>query len=197
MRFSNEIKAGLVVAVAIAVAAVFLVKTASFKKETYDLKTFFEYAGDLKPNAIVKLSGIEVGRVREIAFTYDQGTMVECTLEIETDAKVRKDSIAYIATSGFVGDAYVGLTPGGSEEFVIPGDIVKSEDPVQSRIIMKKADNIADSLDKILVKVKEVVTDNQKNLDEIVVNITDATENLKEFSEDLKKHPWKLMFKGE
>ena len=47
MKVSNEIKAGIVVASAIAIAFLFFGKTASFRQETYDLKTYFGYAGDL------------------------------------------------------------------------------------------------------------------------------------------------------
>ncbi|MDP8258306.1 MAG: MlaD family protein [Candidatus Aadella gelida] len=197
MRFSNEIKAGLLVVIAVLVGAMFFLKTASLKKETYSLMTSFGYAGDLKPNAVVKLSGIEVGRVKEISFQYEPKTMIECLLEIDADAKVRKDSVAYISTSGFVGDAYVGVTSGTSQTFASSGDIIESEDPIESRILMKKAESIADNLDQVIANIKDVIAGNRENLNEIVENVEVVTENFKEFSADIKKHPWKLMFKGE
>ncbi|MFH1837179.1 MAG: MlaD family protein [Candidatus Omnitrophota bacterium] len=195
MRVSNEFKAGIVVLTAILIGILFFGKTASFKKETYIIKTSFGYAGDLKPNATVKLSGIEVGRVKEISFVYEPATSVECVLEIDIDAKVRKDSVAYISTSGFVGDAYVGVTSGTTDEFVGAGEIIKSEEPMQSRVFMKKADGIADNLDKILAKIKDFIAGNEENLGEIVKNMESATESFKEFSDDIKKHPWKLLIK--
>jgi phospholipid/cholesterol/gamma-HCH transport system substrate-binding protein len=198
MRMSNEIKAGLVVLMGILIGVFFFGKTATFKQSTYDLKTSFVYAGDLKPNAIVKLSGIEVGRVKDIKFVYDKSsTKVECLMEISSDAKVRKDSIAYIGTAGFVGDAFVGLTPGQSPVFAEHGSVIASEDPIQMRLLMKKADSIANNLDGILTEVRSVVTDNRPAMDAIVTNLEFTTENFKEFSEDVKKHPWKLLFKGE
>jgi phospholipid/cholesterol/gamma-HCH transport system substrate-binding protein len=197
MRFSNEIKAGLVVLIAIGLGVFLFTRTGNQKVETYDIKTSFTYAGDLKTNAVVKLSGIEVGRVRSIQFVYDAKTRVECVLEIVATAKVRKDAIAYIGTAGFVGDAFIGLTPGESAEFVASGETVASEDPVQMRLLMKKADDIANNLDNILVQVKSIVTDNRKGIDSIVVNLEGTSQNFKEFSDDIKKHPWKLLFKGE
>ncbi len=197
MRFTNEIKAGVVVLVAIAIGIFFFGKTANFKAKTYDIKTYFVYAGDLKTDAIVKLSGIEVGRVKDINFLYDPKTTVECIIELDASAKVRKDTIAYIGTAGFVGDAFVGLTPGESAEFVQPGEAVASEDPIQMRLLMKKADQIASNLDNILAQVKEIVTDNKDNLDNIILNFEATSQNFKEFSDDVKKHPWKLLFKGE
>ncbi|MBD3379868.1 MAG: MCE family protein [Candidatus Omnitrophica bacterium] len=197
MRMANEMKAGIVIIVAIAIAVLFFLKTADFDTTTYELKTYFGYAGDLKPDAIVKLSGIEVGRVTGIKFIYGDDTKVECVLELTGDAKVRKDAIAYIGTAGFVGDAYVGLTPGTSAEFLEKGGVVASEDPVQMRILMKKADKIADSLNGILADVKAIVGDNKQGFDNIVNNLEGTTRNFEEFSADIKKHPWKLLFKGE
>ena len=118
--------------------------------------------------------------------------------------KVRKDSIAYIGTTGFIGDAYVGITPGRSPEFLEAGETVTAEDPVQMRELMKKAERIADELDATLVEVKSlasnvngVFTDNRRGIDNIVSNLEFTTRNFREFSEDVKKHPWKLLFKGE
>lgn len=197
MRFSNEIKAGLVVIMAVALGSLFFLKTANYSVKTYQVKTLFRYAGDLKTDAIVKLSGIEVGRVKAINFIYDPKTMVECVMEINADAKIRKDAIAYIGTAGFVGDAFVGLTPGDSPEFLAAGGLLPSEDPIQMRELMKKADDIATNLDGVLKDVRSIVSDNRKSIDGIVVNLEATSQNFKEFSDDIKKHPWKLLFKGE
>ncbi len=198
MKIANEIKAGLVVLMAVGIGIFFFVETVSIRRETYDLKTGFTYAGDLKPNAVVKLSGIEVGRVKDIRFVYEEdSTRVECLLEIDSEARVRQDSIAYIGTAGFVGDAFIGLTPGTSPNFVSPGDTISSEDPVEMRVLMKKAENIASSLEEVLAEVKSLVVDNRPSVDNIVGNIEDVTQNFKEFSEDVKRHPWKLLFRSE
>jgi len=204
MKVSNEMKAGLVILAGILVAVFFLFKTTNFQSEPYELKTYFNYAGDLKPDATVKLSGIEVGRVVKIEFIYGEETKVECTLSLDRKAKIRKDAVAYVGTSGFVGDAYVGLTPGTLQDFFKPNEVIGSEDPVQMRDIMKKAKKIADDMDATLLEVKTLasnanglLSDNREHIDEIVVNIEASTQNFKEFTEDVKKHPWKLLFKGE
>jgi len=69
---------------------------------------------------------------------------------------------------------------------------------------MKKADKIADSLDKTLLEVKSlaanvngVVEENKPGIKQIITNLEDTTQNFKEFSADVKKNPWKLLFKGE
>ncbi|MDP8299660.1 MAG: MlaD family protein [Candidatus Tantalella remota] len=197
MRLTNEMKTGLVVVMGILIAVLFFLKTTNLQTKTYEFKTYFTYAGDLKPDAVVKLSGIEAGRVTAVKFIYDPQTRVECTIQVDAKAKVRVDSIAYIGTAGFVGDAFIGLTPGTSEEFVKNGGTIASEDPIQMRLLFKKADSIAKNLDSILAEVKSVVKDNRQNFDDIILNLEVTSENFQEFSEDVKKHPWKLLFKGE
>ena len=204
MKFSNEIKAGSVILLGVLIAVFFLLKTTNFQSKPYELKTYFKYAGDIKKDAIVKLSGIEAGRVVKIDFVYGKETTVECVLLLDEKAKVRKDSVAHIGTSGFVGDTYVGLSSGTSQTFLKPGDIVASEEPVQMSEIMKQAKKITKDLDDTLISIKTfvtningVVTDNTENVDAIFQNIEVSTQNFKEFTEDIKKHPWKLLFKGE
>jgi phospholipid/cholesterol/gamma-HCH transport system substrate-binding protein len=197
MRISNELKAGILVIIAVAVGVFFFFKTVSLKKETYELKTSFTYAGNLKPDAIVKLSGVEVGRLKKMDFIYDPRTKVQCQLELDSGAKVRSDAIAYIDTAGFVGDAFIGITAGSSSDFLTKGENIKSEEPVQTRILMKKAEQIEDGLNQVLDQTKTLLTDNRESVDRIIANIETVTQNFEAFSEDIKKHPWKLLFKGE
>ena len=204
-RFVNEVKIGLFVVLAIAVSMIFWMKTQNFTADTYTLKTYFNFAGGIKENATVALSGIEVGRVESINFTYDdKGTRVEMVLSVSKNAKVRNDSIAYIGSQGFVGDAFIGLTPGSSDApFAKHDSVVQSEDPVEMRELMKRADGIERKLDDALVDVKKLaknlnstVEDNRGKIDSIITNLEQTSSNFNEFSEDIKKHPWKLLMKG-
>lgn len=204
MKINNEVKTGIIVVAAILVTALFFVKTTNWNAKPYKIKTYFNYAEGVKADSIVKLSGVEVGRVEKVMFQYTPDTKIELILAIDSKAKVREDSIAFISTSGMIGDAYIGITPGLAERaFVGDGATIMSEDPVEMRKLMKKADAIADNLDKTLVQVKGLaenvngmVADNKSRIDNIAINLETTTTNFKEFSEDIKKHPWKLLMKG-
>ena len=196
-NFNNELKTGLVVVVAILIGVFFWFRTSNFKSDLYRIKTDFNHANGLSENAVVSLAGIEAGRVEKIDFVYKDGeTKIELVLAIEDKAKVRTDSIAFIGTSGFVGDPYVGITPGTSKAFVEEGATIASEDPVEMREIMKRADAIAKNLDVVLGDVKTLVGDNKEKIDSIVTNLEATTVNFNDFSADIKAHPWKLLMKG-
>ncbi len=203
-KFTNEIKIGLFVVLALCVGIFLWARTQNLAVDTYVLKTYFSYAGGIRENAVVALSGIEVGRVGKINFKYDPETKVEVVLSIKKGAMVHSDSVAYIGTSGFIGDAFIGLTPGtGDYPFAKDGDVIASEDPVQTRELMKRADDISRKLSDTLIDVKELahnlnitVEGNKDNIDNIVKNLEQTAINFNEFSEDIKQHPWKLLIKG-
>ena len=196
-KFTNELKTGIVIVVAILVAIFFWVKTSNLTTKTYTIKTYFNRADGIKANSIVALAGIEVGRVENIKFLYEPGeTKIEIVLILDQDAKVREDSIAYIGSSGFIGDAHIGITPGNSKTFIKENGVIISEDPIEMRKLMNQVEEISTNLDNILADVKTVVSDNKEKIDSIISNIEDTTENAKELSADIKAHPWKLLFKG-
>lgn len=197
MAMTNEMKTGLVVVAGILVAVFFWAKTTDLSAKPYKVKTYFNYADGVKKDSIVKLSGVEVGRVEDIKLVYTPDTKIELSLNIDKKAKIREDAVAFISTSGMIGDAYIGIAQGSSDkQFVKDGGEIPSEDPVEMRKLMKKADVIADNLDKTLAQVKSLVADNKAKVDNIAANLEATTVNFKEFSEDIKEHPWKLLVKG-
>lgn len=197
IAMNNEMKTGIVVLAGILVAVLFWAKTTDLSAKPYKVKTYFNYADGVKKDSIVKLSGIEVGRVEKVDLVYTPETKIELLLSIDKKAKIREDALAFISTSGMIGDAYIGIAQGSTEkQFIKDGGQLASEDPVEMRKLMKKADAIADNLDKTLVQVKSLVADNKAKVDNIAANLESTTANFKEFSEDIKQHPWKLLMKG-
>ena len=197
IAMNNEMKTGMVVVAGILVAVLFWAKTTDLSAKPYKVKTYFNYADGVKKDSIVKLSGIEVGRVEKVNLVYTPETKIELVLNIDKKAKIREDAVAFISTSGMIGDAYIGIAQGSTEkQFIRDGGQMAGEDPVEMRKFMKKADAIADNLDKTLAEVKSLVADNKAKVDSIAANLEITTTNFKEFSEDIKQHPWKLLMKG-
>ncbi|MCX5716609.1 MAG: hypothetical protein NTV07_07210 [Candidatus Omnitrophica bacterium] len=53
---------------------------------------------------------------------------------------------------------------------------------------------IAD-LRKLTQDVDETLTGNRGKIDEIIANMNETSKNFKEFSDDIKHNPWKLLMK--
>ena len=65
--------------------------------------------------ASVEIAGVPVGKVRRISLEEDEALV---TMEIKKGTKISDDSIASIRTKGIIGDKFIKLSPGGSDEFL-------------------------------------------------------------------------------
>lgn len=95
----------------------------------YRLTARFENAGSLKVRAPVRMAGVRIGRVEDIAFDKETYQAV-VTLHIEQQFDtIPADSFANIFTAGLLGEQYVGLDPGGEEEFLRDGGEIGHTQP--------------------------------------------------------------------
>jgi phospholipid/cholesterol/gamma-HCH transport system substrate-binding protein len=203
---SNEMKVGVLVVVCIIVLLGLLYKTGSFdfKKEGYTVKAVFSIVAGVQRNAPVRLAGVEIGKVQDIELAYDKGTNVIVTLWLDDKAKLRTDSRAIITALGLMGEKYIEVTAGSKDApYLQLGGTISGEDPLQFDSLAKKGEVIAKNLDETLSTIQElakntnlVVTGNKDKIDGIFDNLEATTANFKEFSDDIKRNPWKLMSKG-
>jgi phospholipid/cholesterol/gamma-HCH transport system substrate-binding protein len=94
----------------------------SVGRDSYEVQAQFENVGSLKSGAAVSMAGVTVGRVESIA--YDQEAykaVVRMRINSQFN-RIPMDSFASIMTSGLLGGQYIGLDPGGADEFLKQGD---------------------------------------------------------------------------
>ncbi len=104
------------------------------KKNIYTITAHFENSGGLKIKSPVLVAGVRIGRVSNIILDKDSyASIVE--MHISTKYKLPLDTSAGIYTAGLLGEQYVSLEPGGSEEFMEPNDTI---DITQSAIILEE-----------------------------------------------------------
>ncbi|MGA7978690.1 MAG: outer membrane lipid asymmetry maintenance protein MlaD [Chromatiaceae bacterium] len=90
--------------------------------EGYLLMGRFDNIGSLKVRAPVTMAGVRIGRVQAIGFdksTYEAVVTLSIGKQYDT---IPTDTFANIYTAGLLGEQYVGLSPGGSQEYMHPGD---------------------------------------------------------------------------
>lgn len=135
---TTEILVGLFVVLG-ALALLFLaLKAANLASFTgggnsYTVQARFENIGGLKARAPVRSAGVNVGRITSI--TLDRVTFQGVvTMDINADVPFPKDSSAKILTAGLLGDQYIGLEPGGSEQNLVSGDVITQ---TQSAVVLE------------------------------------------------------------
>jgi len=88
---------------------------------TYPVQARFGSISGLKNGATVELAGVKIGKVASIRLDPGEYRAV-VQLAIDRSVKLQEDSIASIRTSGIIGDRYVNISPGASEDYLKPGD---------------------------------------------------------------------------
>ncbi|MDD2767163.1 MAG: outer membrane lipid asymmetry maintenance protein MlaD [Methylococcus sp.] len=146
-----EIWVGLFVALGLAAMFLLAMKVSNLSEfetggEGYKIIARFQNVGSLRSRAAVSMGGVRIGRVSSVSF--DKSTY-EAVVEMRIDGKydtLPSDTSASILTAGLLGEQYVGLTPGGSEDYLGEGgqiELTQSAlvlEEVISRFLFNKAE---------------------------------------------------------
>jgi phospholipid/cholesterol/gamma-HCH transport system substrate-binding protein len=89
--------------------------------DSYKVYARFDNIGGLKAKAPVTMAGVEVGRVLDIYYDPDDFRAVAVLGIYEQFNGIPDDTFAKILTAGLLGEQYVGLDPGGSEQNLTDG----------------------------------------------------------------------------
>ena len=98
-------------------------KVEIFSDDYYTVTARFESVAGLKNGAYVEIAGVAVGKVSSIILSQElQIALVE--MDIEKKFVLTDDVIASVKTSGLIGDKYIQLIPGGSDDILKNGDLI-------------------------------------------------------------------------
>lgn len=91
----------------------------------YRVAARFDSVSGLKPGARVEVAGVEVGAVERITLEKQSGDRAEITLKIKDGVHLTDDVIASVRTSGIIGDKFIKLKPGGSDQMLKEGSKIR------------------------------------------------------------------------
>lgn len=217
-----EIKVGFFVIVAMACLSVFVISVsdlALFEKGQV-VKTQFSFANGLKKASPVRFAGVDAGLVHEIDVVRDMTTgeqQVFIDLWLKEDLRIPKDSRVFINQLGLLGEKYIEIMPGISNESFAQHEIIRGDDPVAMESISKTIHDLAAKFDTTIDSVNEGVLskNTQQSFSETLagvntlvkkINSGEGTvgrlltnpsihDNLEELTADLKENPWKLFYR--
>ena len=134
-----ELAVGVFVALGLAAFFMLAMKVSNIAElsedKGYKITARFQNIGGLKVRAPVTLGGVRIGRVVGIDLdmrSYE--AVVTLSIEPQYD-QLPTDSSASILTSGVLGEQYVGLEPGGMDEYLKSGGSLKL---TQSALVLEK-----------------------------------------------------------
>jgi phospholipid/cholesterol/gamma-HCH transport system substrate-binding protein len=152
----SELKIGIVAVVAMALAIMLIVAVGGqggFFWQQYKLKTTFKNVQGLKSGAIVRVAGVDVGKVTEVGFA---GADVQVTMQLNEENKKRitDQSRASIGSMSLLGEPIIEISPSSAGTPLKDGDFIQStRTPGQ---ISDVAENATQTLGEATALIKEI-----------------------------------------
>jgi phospholipid/cholesterol/gamma-HCH transport system substrate-binding protein len=191
----EEIKAGLIIVVSMALLTVMIVLIGGSqfldKFDTYYIKV--KNAAGLEPGAQVKLGGVRVGKVVSVKEPQGAGESVLVEIGIKKGKPIYKGTKASVTQVGFVGDIYLLLSVNNTvNEVIKAGEVIPSDEVVDFSILMAKAEGLSASLETLIKDVNKVFSpQNIQQVESILKNadkaIVSATANIDKITADIRK----------
>ena len=216
-----EIKIGafFIAAVAILFFALMSIREIDFFKGTYEIKSKFYFAEGLRRASPVRFCGVEVGEIKKVEVIEEGNkSIVIVTAKIENDVRIPINSYFFINSLSLFGEKYLEISPPEEvTEYLKPGSIVEGVSPiplfnvfatfnktmkevhefVREGKIKTSFENTVTNLEDISIELKSIVkgiNDADGTIGKLIYD--DSLYNrTEEFIEDLKEHPWKLLYK--
>jgi phospholipid/cholesterol/gamma-HCH transport system substrate-binding protein len=128
-KFDLELSVGLFILAGIICLGYLSIRLAKMEimgGNGYQVYAIFTDAGGIKVGASVVVAGVEIGRVKDISMEDYKARIV---LMLPHDLELQEDAIASIKTKGLIGEKYIQITPGGSDEIIPAGGRIWETEP--------------------------------------------------------------------
>ena len=125
----SQLKIGILGVVSLALATILILAVGGqggFPWERYALKTKFPDVKGLKTGAVVRVAGVDVGKVTDLSF---QGADVELVLEVNDSMQERitENSRASIGSLSLLGEPIIEISPSSQGRKLVDGDYIQSD----------------------------------------------------------------------
>ena len=128
-KFDLELAVGIFMIVGMVCLAYLTIKLGQLEvlgDKGYEIQAVFSSSGGLKTGSSVVIAGVEVGRVKKVILDDYQARV---TMYLPLEVKIQEDAIASIKTKGLIGEKYVEISPGGLDENLEPGGVIRDTQP--------------------------------------------------------------------
>jgi len=192
-----ELKVGIFAFIGLIILTVFVLSIGGFKTWTsgYHVNFVFSFVNGVKIGAPVRFAGVDVGAVKCITLdkpTPEGKVKVEVRGWVKNTVKIPVDSTIWVNTLGLLGEKYIEIIPGKNFNDLIAADeSILGQEPMPMHEVTELAKSIASNINESVVRInKKEGTIGKLLYDDTIYNELEA------LIVDLRKHPWKLFWKG-
>jgi phospholipid/cholesterol/gamma-HCH transport system substrate-binding protein len=186
-KISTEAKVGILVLIGIILLLFMSFRVSRLERLKGEVYTaLFPSVSGLVINANVEVAGVPVGRVEKIGL---DGGMARVWMKIG-QAKIHADAEAAVKTHGVLGDKYVEIKQGSPDAPLLPpgAEITNVRSAPDMDQVFTSLESAARGMADLGKSLHEAVggEEGQNRLQEIVVNLQEASAGLKEMVQDNK-----------
>ena len=139
---------------------------------------FSESVDGLNKDSVVKLNGVNVGRLKELSIDKDEPSKVIAKIYIDKNVKVTKDMYAILKSQGLTGLRYINIVGGKAKDTIEPNttnSIIKSRVSLLSKL-SNESPQILTKLSVFSERLNKLLSDkNLENFTKLVENSKDIT----------------------
>lgn len=191
-----EFKVGVLIVAAMVVLGGFIFVLGNFSLHSgFTIHVDYGFSGNIRPGAPVKVSGIKVGKVKDVRYLGGKvdpksGDRVYVRLDVWIEDRVhdsiKKNAEFYINTAGVLGEQYLEIVPGDAEQSVAAGDVLRGTDPPRTDLIVSRLYDVLDSLSSVL-------RDDRGTIKKLLANSASAVDQANTFLVDNRENMGKLL----
>jgi len=199
---ANEVKAGLMIFVSLAVLLLFLIAIfgIDFGKKTNEYWIYLKYVGGISEGSLVKFMGMDVGQVAEITLPDGKENLVGVKLEINAKTPVKTDSKAFLTSIGLMTDQHIEINPGSPEASPLPsGSVIETKEALNFAQMTEALGDLNNQVQILMSQVNTIFNEKNRahlaslvgNMDSLILGIhkplISAISNLEKSSRQFAK----------
>lgn len=161
MKFSKEIKVGLLAVVALAMLyfGFRFLKGSDFFSSTNKYQVIYDNIDGLVASNPVRINGLSVGTVKAIKILQEQNNKLLVTLELRKDIRVTQGTEAILSDDGLLGGKEIQLSiKVGTPKLEVGGMLVSSKETGLTSLIREKTLPVLNNVDSLTYQLNRVVS---------------------------------------
>ncbi|MFZ0456775.1 MAG: MlaD family protein [Ignavibacteriaceae bacterium] len=198
-KISNKIKLGIFISLGILVfivAIYFIGEGQQLFRHTFQLTGVFKDVAGLQAGNNVRLSGVNVGTVKNVSIVSDTSVRVEILIDESIREFIAKDAVAIIGSEGLMGNKVLIINPGtGGKKEIENDDVIETIQPISMDDIVKSLNTTIGNTSRItgdLSKITANIESGQGTIGRLIMdkswrqNFDSTFTNLKDGSAGFK-----------
>jgi len=184
---ANEVRVGVTLTVAgvLLVVGILWLGGFTFGETHYSFSIMFADVAGLVEGDKVTVAGVDAGQIESLTLAPFGKVVAE--VKVDDYIKIPVDSRIAVASYGLIGSKVISIRPGGSDEYIEPGDVVQGQYEKGLGDVVHEMGEALGDIKTVLKSADEILTDQEgKDLvKDALVNANAASENLERATTDL------------